>query len=204
MNGGLPAARSGGPDTAALPPARPHTRAHTAVLPDPQAPATEMLDWPSALPQSAFPEELRPRRRLRFAWVTALAAVVVALAGWLVAGAVSGPSQPPATATRQPQASPAASTPGPATVNVNAAALVGQPVGAVRQQLAGLGLRPRVVRSVTGGQRPGTVVSVQPGGQVAQGSVITVSAAVAPPGHRHHKAKHHGHGNGGGNGQGGD
>jgi beta-lactam-binding protein with PASTA domain len=87
-------------------------------------------------------------------------------------------------------------------VNVNAAALVGRPVDAVRQQLADRGLRPRVIRSVTGGQRPGTVVSVQPAGRVAEGSVITVTAAVVPPGHRHHHG--HGHQDGQGGGHGGD
>jgi beta-lactam-binding protein with PASTA domain len=87
-------------------------------------------------------------------------------------------------------------------VTVNAAALVGQPVGAVRLRLARLGLRSQVVRSVTGGQRPGTVVSVQPSGPVTPGSVITVAAA-ARADHRHHQAKHHGDGNGG-HGQGGD
>jgi beta-lactam-binding protein with PASTA domain len=87
-------------------------------------------------------------------------------------------------------------------VNVNAAALIGRPVGAVRQQLADRGLRPRVVRSVTGGQRPGTVVSVQPGGHVAVGSVITVTAAVVPPGHRHHEGQGHQGGKGEGHGDG--
>jgi beta-lactam-binding protein with PASTA domain len=82
-------------------------------------------------------------------------------------------------------------------VNVNAAALIGRLVDAVRQRLARLGLRPRVVPSVTGGQAPGTVVTVQPSGHVAKGSVITVTAAVAPPGHSHHKGNHHKHGGGG-------
>jgi beta-lactam-binding protein with PASTA domain len=74
----------------------------------------------------------------------------------------------------------------------------------VRQQLADRGLRTRVIRSVTGGQRPGTVVSVQPGGRVAEGSIITVAASVAPPGHRHHQGEGHGDGKGGGHGGGGD
>jgi beta-lactam-binding protein with PASTA domain len=89
-------------------------------------------------------------------------------------------------------------------VYINAAALVGRPVEAVRQQLADRGLRTRVIRSVTGGQRPGTVVSVQPSGRVAEGSIITVAAAVAPPGHRHHQGEGHGDGKGGGHGGGGD
>jgi serine/threonine-protein kinase len=197
------------PGTAAMPPGRPPAPAHTAVLPDPQAPATEMLDWPSAGPGPGWPDGPEPGRpygpgpgrpgRARAAWVAGLAAVVLALAAWLLASAGRGPSRP---ATPPPQASPAASTQGPAAVTVNAAALVGHPVGAVRLRLARLGLRSQVVRSVTGGQRPGTVVSVQPSGRVALGSVITVAAAVRP-GHRHHQDKHHGDGNGG-NGQGGD
>jgi beta-lactam-binding protein with PASTA domain len=90
-------------------------------------------------------------------------------------------------------------------VNVNAAALIGRLVDAVRQRLARLGLRPRVVPSVTGGQAPGTVVTVQPSGHVAKGSVITVTVAVAPPGHSHHKGNHHkgNHHKHGGGGQGG-
>ena len=119
---------------------------------------------------------------------------VVALAAWLLASAGSGPPSP---AARPPQASPAASTQGPATVTVNAAALVGHPVGAVRLRLARLGLRSQVVRSAAGEQRPGVVVSVQPTGLVTPGTVITVTAAAARPGHRHHQAKHHGDGNGG-------
>ena len=47
LDAGRPA-RSGRPGTAAAPPGRPPAPAHTAVLPDPQAPTTEMLDWPPA------------------------------------------------------------------------------------------------------------------------------------------------------------
>jgi serine/threonine-protein kinase len=201
LDAGLRPARSGRPGTAAVPPGRPPAPAHTAVLPDPQAPATEVLDWPSAGPGPGLPGNPGRGRpgRARAAWAAGLAVVVVALAAWLLASAGSGP---PGSATRPPQASPAASTQGPATVTVNAAALVGQPVGAVRLRLARLGLRSQVVRSVTAGQRPGTVVSVQPSGRVTPGSVITVAAA-ARADHRHHQAKHHGDGNGG-HGQGGD
>jgi hypothetical protein len=170
----------------------------TAVLPDPPAPATEMLDWPAAAPQ-ARPAAGRRPDRVRAGWAAALAVVLVAVAGWLVVSAVRGSAPPRAAA---PPASPAASTQEPPTVNVNAAALIGRPAGAVRQQLADRGLRPRVVRSVTGGQRPGTVVSVQPGGRVAVGSVITVAAAVAPPGHRHHEGRGHQGGKGEGHGDG--
>jgi hypothetical protein len=116
--------------------------------------------------------------------------MLVALAGWLLARAGGGAAQPPVTAT----------THGPATVSVNTAALLGRPVGTVREYLAGLGLRPRVVRSVTGAQPPGTVVSVHPSGRVAEGSIVTVAAAVAPPGPHHHHGKADGKGDGGGHG----
>jgi hypothetical protein len=157
-----------------------------------------MLDWPAAAPQ-ARPTAGRRPGRVRAGWAAALAVGLVALAGWLVVGAVRGSAPPRAPV---PPASPAASTQEPPTVNVNAAALIGRPVGAVRQQLADRGLRPRVVRSVTGGQRPGTVVSVQPGGRVAVGSVITVTAAVVPLGHRHHEGRGHQGGKGEGHGDG--
>jgi hypothetical protein len=125
-------------------------------------------------------------------------AVVAGLAGWLLAGAFgAGPGQP------QPGGpQPAASTPGAAartpaspaarSVEVNADAMAGQQASVVRQQLRQMGLRPRVVGAVRGGQAPGTVISVQPSGRVPAGSVVTVTAAVPPPGH----------GNGDGNGQG--
>ena len=190
MNGGPLAGPSGRPATR---PAAPAT-SHTAVLPDPQAPATEMLDWPPVAPPARSAPGRQPGRA-RAGWVAGLAVVLVALAGWLLVSAVRGPASP---------ASPAVPTQGPPTVYINAAALVGRPVGAVRQQLADRGLRTRVIRSVTGGQRPGTVVSVQPGGRVAEGSIITVAAAVAPSGHRHHQGEGHGDGKGGGHGGGGD
>jgi len=219
MNGGLPGVPAGRPDILS----RPRTGGHTAVLVEPQGPATELLDrpsgpedgwppggspaapfaagWPPAAPQPGRRAAARwPGRR---GWVAALAAaILVALAGWLLARAGSGPAQPPVTATSH-RASPGPGTHGPAMVSVNAAALLGRPAGAVREYLAGLGLRPRMVRSVTGARPPGTVVSVQPSGRVAEGSIVTVAAA-APPGHRHHHGKDHGEGDGRGDAGSGD
>jgi serine/threonine-protein kinase len=130
------------------------------------------------------------------------AAVLVAIAGWLVDRAAGSPARPPVAAASH-RASPGPGTPGPAMVDVNAAALLGRPAGTVRQQLAGLGLRPRVVQLVTHRQPAGTVVSVQPSGRVAEGSIVTVTAAVAPAGHRHHHGQGHEKGNGGDGGHGG-
>jgi hypothetical protein len=120
--------------------------------------------------------------------------VVAGLTGWLVVGTITA-SPPPATHHAAARTQRAVRT-----VEVNADALTGQPVGAVGRRLHQLGLHPRVIWAINGGQDPGTVVSVRPSGQVAIGSTVTVTAALRPPGHRHGQG--HGHDHGGGDGQG--
>jgi len=136
---------------------------------------------------------MRPGRGVLLA--VAGVAVVAGLAGWLLAGAFG--ARPQQAQPEGPQS--AASTPGAAartptarSVEVNSDALVGQQASVVSQQLRQLGLRPKVVGAVRGDQAPGTVISVQPNGQVPAGSTVTVTAALPPPGQ----------GNGEGNGQG--
>jgi len=119
-----------------------------------------------------------------------IAAVVLAV---LLAGTLGRAGSQP-RALSHPAASSRTST--AATVEVSAASLEGQPVSAVRRLLKKLGLAVRVVWQPSG-QDPGTVLSVQPSGQVPAGSVIAVTAASGP----HDK---HGHDNGQGNGNGGD
>jgi len=136
-------------------------------------------------------DRIQPRRGVAVA--VAGVAVAAGLAGWLLAGvfgAGSAASQPGAaqSAAGQPSA------PAARTVEVNSDALAGQQASAVSQQLRQLGLRPRVVGAVRGEQAPGTVISVQPSGQLPAGTIVTVTAAVQPPGH--------GNGNGDGSGQG--
>src|SRR5215831_12539367 len=142
------------------------------------APAHRPLLW----------DRLRPRRGVVLAVAGTVA--VAGLAGWLLGGAFGARPQPPPGG---PQ--PAQSAAG-RTVEVNAGDLAGQQASVVSQQLRQLGLRPRVVGAVKGGQAPGTVISVQPSGQVPAGSVVTVTAALPPPGR--------GNGNGDGQGNGGD
>jgi serine/threonine-protein kinase len=131
------------------------------------------------------------------------AAAVVALAGWALASLSGGTSAGGRTA-----APPASSTPHtqPATptVQVNAGGLIGQPVRAVTRRLRQLGLRVRVEFTRTEGRPPGTVLAVQPSGQVAVGSSVTVTAAMPPHGHGDGHGHDHGHGGGDGNGQGND
>ena len=76
-----------------------------------------------------------------------------------------------------------AGTPTPkaaAMVEVSASSLVGQPVREVVARLERLGLKVRVRWDATDAQRPGRVVSVQPGGRLSPGSVVTVTGALAP------------------------
>jgi hypothetical protein len=121
-------------------------------------------------------------------------AVLVAATGWLVLSSGGG------TPAAQPSP-PAASRPAVRMVEVNAAALAGLPVRVVRQRLARLGLRPQLAGQVTFRRPPGTVLSVQPSGPVAVGSVVTVLVAHRPAG-KHHK--HDGRDGQGGKGKGGD
>jgi serine/threonine-protein kinase len=135
------------------------------------------------------PGRMRPARGLVLA--VAGAAVVAGLAGWLLAGAFGAGPQRAQPGGPQPAAG-TPTAPGARSVEVNADALAGQQAMAVMRQLRHMGLRPRVVRAVRGGQVPGTVISVQPSGQVPAGSIVTVTAARPPPGQ----------GSGDGNGQG--
>ncbi len=144
----------------------------------------------------------RPRRGAPLAVVCAL--LVAGLAGWLLTGAFAAAPGSPGAAPRTPAGPTSRSTaaPAPRTVTVNAAALVGQRAGLVVRRLRQLGLRPHVVWTVNGGTEPGTVISVQPSGQVRAGSTVTVAAALRPSGHRHGHGHGDGHGHGGGDGQG--
>jgi serine/threonine-protein kinase len=146
---------------------------------------------------------MRPgRRRTRpgRGVVLAVAGVVLVagLVGWLLAGAFGAGLRPappggPQAAARTPGAAGRTPTaPAGRMVEVNAGAMAGQQASVVSQRLREMGLRPRIVRAVRGGQAPGTVISVQPSGRVPAGSTVTVTAALPPPGQ----------GNGNGNGQG--
>jgi serine/threonine-protein kinase len=112
-------------------------------------------------------------------WKMALAVAATVAVGLIAALAMSVfRSAPP-----QKSATPGGgSTPHVAalSVRVHAGALVGRPAGSVVRQLRRLGLRPRLVRTVTSRQAAGHVVSVQPSGQVPIGSTVIVTAAVRP------------------------
>jgi hypothetical protein len=132
---------------------------------------------------------MRPARSLVLA--VAGVAIVAGLAGWLLAAAFgAGPQQAQAGGPQPAAGSPSAAR----SVEVNASALAGQQAREVTRQLRHMGLRPRLVGAVRGSQPPGTVISVQPSGRVPAGSIVTVTAALPPPGQD----------NGDGNGNNGD
>jgi hypothetical protein len=83
-------------------------------------------------------------------------------------------------------------------VTVDSGALIGQPVGEVEDTLQGLGLRPQVSFVTRGDQSqdPGTVVSIQPSGQVTVGSTVIVTA-IQQHHHGDGQSGGHDHGNGG-------
>jgi eukaryotic-like serine/threonine-protein kinase len=151
----------------------PSDREHTATLID-----AHQMTWHNA--PAGRPR--RTPRRGRGALLALGAALVGALATWLVTAALPAAHQsPPAPATTSPATQ---------TVDVNKADLVGQPVSDVSQTLRSLGLIPVVTytSSSQDGQDPGTVISVRPSGLVAVGSQVTVTVF---------QGHHHDHGNGG-------
>jgi eukaryotic-like serine/threonine-protein kinase len=141
------------------------------------------------------PPDMVPAHRRSLVLAVAGVAIVAGLAGWLLAAAFGAGPQQAQAGRPQPAAGPpsaARTAPGARSVEVNAGALAGQQARAVTRQLRHMGLRPRVVGAVRGSQPPGTVISVQPSGRVPTGSIVTVTAALPPPGQ----------GTGDGNGQG--
>jgi serine/threonine protein kinase len=142
-------------------------------------------------PQPAW----RGARRSRRPALLAIAAVaaVAAVGGWMVAHDVSGAtptqgsgasSHSPATGSGHQAQTPAA--PVVNTIDVNGQGLIGLPVSQAVQQVRQLGLAVQVVLIPSADQRPGTVLSVDPSGQVQPGSTVTLDTAVSPARQRHH------------------
>jgi serine/threonine-protein kinase len=127
------------------------------------------------------PTTIRRRRWRRAgpAWLAIAASLVaVGLIGWRI-GLVDA-SGSPATVARPPATSP--SDPGAA---FSSAALVGLPASKVLADLQRLGIRPNLADVATSAEAPGTVLSVEPGGILAPGTVVTVTVAVPLPADNH-------------------
>lgn len=172
----------------AVPPAQATTRSLTlAGTPAAPSPSGQLAGH-----RPPLQGERTGRMPVRALAATAVAVAVV-LAGWLLVGH-GGPAHPAAhqAATTPVRSSPAS----PRLAQVSLAALAGQPLPAVRRQLRQEGLHVRVAWQHDGHQRAGTVLSVQPTGQVPAGTTVVVTAALPPPGH------HHGNGDAQGDGGG--
>jgi eukaryotic-like serine/threonine-protein kinase len=173
-------------------------RPATLSLADPGS--RTLTGLPMADPQpGSLPSRARSRRA---ALVAVPIAVAVVLGGWLVTGLLGSTS--PAQHGRANPSAPAGARSSPATVAVAASALLGQPVGSVSRELRQDGLQVQVAWQPSGGQLPGSVLSVRPAGPVSVGSTITVTAAIQPPRHEHGNGHWHGNGNWQRNGNGGD
>jgi eukaryotic-like serine/threonine-protein kinase len=140
----------------------------------PGEPSERPRSWPGFEPAPGRPWNARRPRRTAIVAV----AVVAALAAAVVVGVLGvlgqlGPHRPATLSAGAPTRKAAA-----VTVEVSARSLVGRPVRAVVERLGRLGLKVRVRWEVTDQQRPGRVVSVQPGGLLSPGSVVTVTGAL--------------------------
>jgi serine/threonine-protein kinase len=131
-------------------------------------------------------KKAEPSRRRRAIAAAAATAVAAGLAGWLVPGLLANsPSGGHRAVLAAPARPTGSATTGPTlrTVQVNASALVGRPLGVVLARLRGLGLQP-LVQWTRSTLPTGTVTQVMPDGPVTPGSTIMVLAgyrsAVAP------------------------
>jgi eukaryotic-like serine/threonine-protein kinase len=195
LTGGAPTALA---EIAGGPVPYPELAAHPATLVE-APPLTWHDTQPGPVGRPASRARRRPNgRRRRGALVAAAGVALLAgLGAWLLVATM--PALPSSQPSPSAQVSHPASSPTVQTVQVNDAALVGQPVSAVSQQLSQLGLTPAITWTASE-QDPGTVLSVQPSGSVPAGSTVTVIAAFPEFGHGH--GGHHGGGLGDGGDQG--
>jgi serine/threonine-protein kinase len=139
----------------------------------------------------------KPKRVRHLALLAAaIVAVVAAAGGWLLARDVSdtGTAQPGQGSGASSQHAPASpggqattpTVPVVSTVDVDGAALDGLPAQQAARQLRQLGLTVRVVLVPSLAQAPGTVLDVEPSGQVQPGSTVVLDTAVSPARLRHH------------------
>jgi eukaryotic-like serine/threonine-protein kinase len=160
-----------------------------SLIPDdahqPPVPAGESGIPLGALTASAPARGARQRHQLLACAVAAIAAVL-ALVG-VVAVIGSGSSHPVVASDKVTM------------IQVDAAALRGQPLRVVRGKLTSRGLRVHVRWQASDSERPGVVLSVRPAGRVPTGSPVLVVAAMAPGAHHRPvvapsrgSGKHHG------------
>jgi len=138
----------------------------TAVLPG--------LPGPAAVRQGA------PGRRAAIRVLVGVVAACAVVAGLVGALAAGGTDPAPGDGAASPPTSSAPATTTPSTVAVMAAGLVGRPVPDVQAELVARGLLVQLVPVETADVAAGLVTAVGPEGELAPGTAVTVSYAVAP------------------------
>jgi len=202
------------PDGAAL-----HAAAQALTLTGGTAPIPAVGNHGTAVlgppvPGGAGPGPERRFRRPAALLAGALAAVVVLAVVIGLLPADSGtPSGAASTSGQTSEATTSAPTP-PATVAVAAGGLLGRPVAEVQAELLGRGLQVQLAPVETADVAAGQVTAVSPEGELAPGTVVTLSYAVppvvvpapapapAPAGNSGNGNSGNGNGNGHGNGNG--
>jgi serine/threonine protein kinase len=167
----------------------------TAVLPLPPVPVR---------PTPVSSPVRRSRRRAPLLLGVLAAVLAVAAAVGLLQPDSGTPSEAaPTTATTTVPTTTAPTTPPP--VSLAAAGLVGRPVAEVQAELVGRGLQVQLTPIETADVIAGQVTAVGPEGQLAPGTVVTVSYAVppvvvpAPVDNSNSNSESTGNGNGNGN-----
>jgi serine/threonine-protein kinase len=155
------------PATAAMP-----SSGSTALMPA----VTETTAAPAP---SAYVEQREDRPRVPV-WLWLALGLLLLAGGVLAANALSGddagPGKPTAPITGKTTTRPPAANTKPVT-----GALIGMTQGEAEQRLRLIGMVPRIAPvTAERGQTPGTVVGVQPTGELKIGSTVTLTVATAP------------------------
>jgi hypothetical protein len=186
------------------PAGRPVSFRRTSILPV-QVPSGQAASAQAGTGQAASAQagsgqaRLAPARGRRAALTAA--GLALALAGLILASITlsslgSSPRSSASAHGSRPAAAPRKSA--VLAIDVNGAALVGEPVTRAVRELHRQGLAVRVQWERTSQQSPGRVVRVDPAGRVPRGSLVTLIGARQPdassgPGNSGH-GHHHGHG----------
>jgi len=160
-----------------------HVTGYPAIAPEP---VTEQRTWhlgapPPAAARSRYPAPGHGRHGVTTRRGLAAAAGAVIVLAAITLGSVIEPGPAPRAVTI-----PSATPSGPVrpaharatTVDVRFGTLIGQPVAAAAQRLRQQGLTVRIRWRHSGGQLPGTVLSVRPAGPRPVGSTVTLTAVL--------------------------
>jgi eukaryotic-like serine/threonine-protein kinase len=152
--------------------------ASTQPLTPPDPSATRLLETGAVTQPPPRDDGPAPWSGRRPAWLPYAAVLVAALLLALLTVRACSPDE---TGTPTADGSATQTQAQPATVTVDEAAYVGEPLEAVRAELTELGLVVDV-EQVGGKGDPGTVAAVQPDGEVPVGDTVTVSVYREPAG----------------------